>query len=166
MREKPSVDDIRYWKRSEGGQGFRHPAEPASTPSRQYAAARTYDQHRNLVDDPTKQTNVSIVAATADYTPDTVKSRARAVMLLAIERMGDKLTNDAQVPTLNELSQSVSALGRVSGVATDEQKDSTVHIHIVRDELPPHVTARMLSSGASEAQPVEAYDVSVDEGQR
>jgi len=90
----------------------------------------------------------SIVAA-ADA--DTVKGKARAATLLVIERITGMVQSDNPF-TLNELSGSLSALGRVSGIA-DEQRDSTVSIHIVRDEAPPlpTVTATYLGDGTHDA---------------
>ena len=107
----------------------------------------------------------SIVAQAADA--DTVKGRARAATLLVIERITDMVASDNPF-TLNELSGSLSALGRVSGIA-DEQRDSTVSIHIVRDEPPqlPTVTATYLGDGTHDAEQLGAAQrVSGEEGGR
>ena len=165
MQPPRDPNDLRYIPVAEGGTGgfsYRYRTEGKPAPYR----FRSLDtQTRQMAEnDP-----LSIVATPeprhrdADYAPDTVKSRARAVVLLAIERMAEKLGDDANPLTLNELSQAVSSLGRVSGVATDEQKDSTVRIHIVRDELPAHVQARMLSAGDDDAP---SYGVSDDAATR
>lgn len=74
----------------------------------------------------------SIVDAATDYSPDTVKSRARAALVLAVSRITDKLTDTANELTLNELSQATSSLGRISGIG-DEQRDATVTVVVTRD---------------------------------
>lgn len=72
-----------------------------------------------------------------DYTPDTVRSRARAALVLAIKRASDTLSDEANELKLNELAPTMAALGRISGVAVEEQKTGDIRIHIVRDQPPP-----------------------------
>ena len=149
MQRPRDPDDLRYVPVALGGSGGFSYARKQGKPA-PYAFRSLTTTERQM----TEHDALSIVATpptTPDYSPDTVKARARAVVLLAIERMKDKLTDDDNLLTLNELSQATSALGRISGVATDEQKDSTVHIHIVRDEVPAHVTARLLASGEGDS---------------
>lgn len=101
----------------------------------------------------------SIVAAASDYSPDTVKARARAALLLAITRTHDRLADDANELTLNELSQATNSLGRIAGLADDE-RDGVVTIRVVRDDVPPHGDAppRLLAEVA-DAQVVDATAV-------
>lgn len=136
-------DDIRYWPRREGGNGF---PRTATAPSRQYSALRTY-RNRTLVSDDTP--TVSIVTAqpvTRDYTPDTIRSRARAVLALAMTRAQAIIEDEANELRLNELAPTMAALGRISGVAVEEQKPGDIRIHIVRDAppLPEHATPHAL----------------------
>ncbi len=151
LREQPIVpprrhsdDDIGFWPRSQGGQGFRHPKDTA--PSRQFSALRTRDKHGNLVadDSVTPQTVTSIVANTRDYTPDTVRSRARATLVLAIERAQRVIADEANELTLNELAPTMAALGRISGVQADDKPDGVVTIRIVRDQLTAMPVTRLL----------------------
>ena len=160
--------DVRYWTQREGGTGFARNA----TPRYQYAALRTYDANRHLVTDDTALSSMDVTGQQvtdprlADYSPDTIRSRARATLLLALQRVSDKLSDPETDITLNELSQSVSALGRISGVQADDVKTGDVRIHIVRDALPSHVQARLIASPAdhaAHAQHVSAQHVSDDD---
>ncbi len=138
MQPKRDPDDIRYWTQREGGTGFhRGPGLPRA----QYSALRERDQHRNLVTD---HTPTSIVDTPQDYTPDTVRSRARAALVLAIQRASDTLSDDRNELKLNELAPTMAALGRISGVQLDDAKDSAVTIRIIRDPLPAQAEARLL----------------------
>lgn len=137
MQPQRDPEDVRYWPQKDGGTGFhRGPGNPRY----QYSALRDRDQHRNLVTDHTV-TLPSIVAMSADvpqdYTPDTVRSRARAALVLAIKRASDTLSDEANELKLNELAPTMAALGRISGVAVEEQKTGDIRIHIVRDQPPP-----------------------------
>ena len=120
-------EDTRFWPLAEGGTGFGEHASQAKRFS-----ALTDDANRHGARTRRTMALPSIVAQAADA--DTVKGKARAATLLVIERITEMVASDNPF-TLNELSGSLSALGRVSGIA-DEQRDSTVSIHIVRDEPP------------------------------
>jgi hypothetical protein len=92
-----------------------------------------------------EQAHLSIDAELAKaYTPDAIKGRARAVLALAMERVETALADRDNELRLNELAPTMAALGRISGIQTDDTKDSTIAIHIVRDTppaLPPAPTA-------------------------
>ncbi len=77
----------------------------------------------------------SLPSIVASYSPDTVKSRARATLMLAIERIHNELASDNEY-TLGELSQVAGSLGRVSGIATDEGDRSALTVTIVREKPP------------------------------
>ena len=79
----------------------------------------------------------SIVESVTDYTPDTVRSRARAALVLAIQRASDTLADERNELKLNELAPTMAALGRISGVQSEEQKTGDIRIHIVRDAIEP-----------------------------
>ncbi len=147
MHRKRDPNDVRFWPRSEGGQGFRHPND--TSPSRQYSALRTRDPHGNLLTDDSASVTAQTVTSMVDYAPETVRSRARAALLLAIARASDTLSDRANELKLTELAPTMAALGRISGVQSDDTKDSTVSIHIVRDTppqlpTPPTAIARLL----------------------
>lgn len=122
MQPKRDPDDIRYWPQSEGGTGFNRDGKPRY----QYSAITKKERTDKLA---------SIVDEASKYSPDTVKSRARAALLLAIEQAHTKLSEDNTL-TLNEISQSVNSLGRISGLA-DEEKEGIVTIRVVRDDAQP-----------------------------
>lgn len=134
MQPPRDNDDVRYWPRAEGGTGFPRTTD---APSRQYSALRTYDHHGNLTSDATPHvtpdTVTSMVAARPDYSPDTVKSRARAALVLAMQRVTATLADETNELKLTELSPVIASLGRISGVQDDEGKDTSVTIRIVRD---------------------------------
>jgi hypothetical protein len=148
-------NDVRYWPQSEGGQGFNRTGDPRY----QYSALTAGDTQGAR----TRRT-MSLPSIVAAADADTVKGKARAATLLVIERITEMVASDNPF-TLNELSGSLSALGRVSGIA-DEQRDSTVSIHIVRDEAPqlPTVTATYLGDGTHDAEQHEAAQRVSDEG--
>lgn len=140
-------EDTRYWPLAEGGTGFGEHASQA----RRFSALTSGDNQGARA---RRTMSVPSIVAAADA--DTVKGKARAATLLVIERITDMVSSDNPF-TLNELSGSLSALGRVSGIA-DEQRDSTVSIHIVRDEPPqlPTVTATYLGDGTHDAEQHDA----------
>jgi hypothetical protein len=65
---------------------------------------------------------------------------------LTLERIENELASDNSL-RVTELAQVASSVGRVSGVQQEDTKEGTISIHIVRDALPPHIQARMLSAG-------------------
>lgn len=105
----------------------------------------------------------SIVAESRKYAPETIKTRARAVLLLAVERMSDALTDDANALTLNELSQATNSLGRIAGIA-DEEHTGTVTIRVVRDDAPAPLAdgsqTPYLRAGGDEVADAQVVDVS------
>lgn len=71
-----------------------------------------------------------------DYSPDTVRSRARATLLLAVQRIDDKLSSDdAATLSMSELNGAVGALGKVAGLAT-EGDGGKVTVTVVRVDAP------------------------------
>jgi hypothetical protein len=76
---------------------------------------------------------------TAKDTPEAVRQRARTVLLLAVEKIQDRLES-ANEHTLNELAGVTSSLGRISGVQQDDAKVGDVTIRIIRDALPDQHT--------------------------
>lgn len=143
MQPKRDPNDVRYWPQSEGGTGFNRDGKPRY----QYSVLRTRDQHRNLVTDYTV-TLPSIVVDPQDYTPDTVRSRARAALLLAVNRLHDAVANDDNTLAVNELTQIAGTLGRISGVQTTtmEVTGSVAHMHLdALREITQRATSRIAS---------------------
>lgn len=141
MRHKPSPDDTRFWSQAEGGVGFNRNGKPRY----QYSALRMSDKSA-ISADPVNALP-SIVASYADSSPDTVRAKARAALLLAVRRVSDTLADESNELRLTELSPVIASLGRISGVADDVERDTAIAIHIVRDapSLPPSSDAAMLA---------------------
>jgi hypothetical protein len=124
------ANDLRYVPVAYGGTaGFSYAHKRGQVAPYRFRALPQHDRDRAMTDP------LSIVATPLDYTPDTVKSRARALILLAMERVESTLSDDANELRLNELAPTIAALGRISGVAQDETKEGTISIHIVRDRV-------------------------------
>jgi len=70
---------------------------------------------------------------------EAVRTRYRVLLELAADRIEEKLNSpDAQNLTLNELSQLVSATGRVAGINQETADESkAITIRIVRKEARP-----------------------------
>lgn len=99
-------------------------------------------------------------------TPEAVRRQARAVLLLAVARIEDRLLDDDAPATLTELSQTVGALGRVSGVNADTGASGVVTINLVRRATATAVDAtesQRLCTGEAEAVHIEGAPDDDDE---
>ena len=155
MQPKRDPNDVRFWPQSEGGTGFNRDGNPRY----QYSALRERDQHRNLVTDHTVTLPSIVVADPQTYTPDTVRSRARAALLLAVERLHDALLREADHAkslSASEITGIANALGKISGVATTNVEVSGGIAHLHLDAL-----RELTSRGTSlvNAQPVVAQAI-------
>lgn len=96
-----------------------------------------------------------------DYTPDTVRSRARAALLLAVNRLHDAVASEDNALAINELTQIAGTLGRISGVQTTtmEVTGSVAHMHLdALREITQRATARIVAPDT--AQLVTPHSVS------
>lgn len=146
MRKKPEADDTRFLPLREGGTGHGFAYRERTNHPRRFSIlgrtdtkART-DLGRYSIDSDSMPTQ-------REHTPEAVKARARAALLLAVERAHDELASDNTL-TLNEISQSINSLGRVSGIAEDGER-GPVTVTLVRvDSQAPHA---VISQGVAPA---------------
>lgn len=137
MQPKRDPNDRRFWPLAYGGTGHGFTGKPREDHPRRYAAlARARDRVTMALP--------SIDAVRTSATPEAIRLRARLTLDRALDRVDAILDDTSNELKLTELGPTLSALGRISGVATEEQKTGDIRIHIVRDappmpeQAPPH----------------------------
>ena len=148
---KRDPDDVRYWTQAEGGKGFNR----SGTPRYRYSATREYSDTRQLIADHSLPSMDSPDLRLTDYSPDTIRARARALLLLTLERLREKVDDVDNPLAVTEITGIVNALGKVSGVSTIEVKQtgSVAHLHLDALRATPEAIAHALRE-ATRANPL------------
>lgn len=170
MRKKPEAGDLRFTRLSEGGTGHGFAYRERATHPRRFAILGRPAQRNRAARNGAYSIDTVAMVSQRDTSAEAIKARARAALLLAVERTHDTLADNANELTLNELSQATNALGRISGIA-EEERDGTVTIRVIRDDAVPLVSPVSATSDSdtasprllAEAQSVEAQVVDADE---
>ena len=115
MQPKRDPNDRRYWPISHGGTGDGFTGKDRTTHPRRYNAIAKARERRTM-------TLPSIDAVRESKTPEAVRMRARLILDMALDALQDKLSTEEH--TLQVLSSTVTALGKIAGVASMEVEHS------------------------------------------
>lgn len=129
MQPPRDPNDRRFWPAREGGIGLGFSTK--ATDKRDLP-----DYRRSMPNEVSSDQPLTAIPVHRGRPAEAVRTRYRVLLELAADRIEEKLNSaDAENLTLNELSQLVSATGRVAGINADSGDDSkTVTIRIVRKD--------------------------------